>query len=166
MHVSSLSLTYYGFCLLNGNYIVKLHFAEIIFDANDSYGSLGRRVFDIYVQGKLELKDFVIVKAAGGVGKVHIEILPAVVTSNTLEIRWRQRNLSISVHGGASASTIDGGARNKFLPQKHPQHHHQHQQQHINTVSQLLAGGIAGAVGKTCTAPLARILILFQMLRI
>ncbi|KAI3842744.1 hypothetical protein MKW98_015411 [Papaver atlanticum] len=86
--ISPLSLTYYGFCLVNGNYIVKLHFAEIIFYANDSYGSLGRRIFDVYVQGKLELKDFDIVRAAGGVGKVHIEILPAVVTSNTLEIRF------------------------------------------------------------------------------
>ncbi|KAI3996091.1 hypothetical protein MKX01_018160 [Papaver californicum] len=48
--ISPLSLSYYGFCLVNGNYIVKLHFAEIIFYANDSYGSLGRRIFDVYVQ--------------------------------------------------------------------------------------------------------------------
>ena len=48
--VSPISLTYYGFCLANGSYTVYLHFVEIMFTDNDSYGSLGRRVFDIYLQ--------------------------------------------------------------------------------------------------------------------
>jgi len=48
--VSPLALTYYGLCLINGNYTVKLHFAEIIFINDRSLYSLGRRVFDVYIQ--------------------------------------------------------------------------------------------------------------------
>ena len=48
--VSPISLTYYGFCLSNGNYTVKLHFAEIMFTDDKTYNSLGRRIFDVYIQ--------------------------------------------------------------------------------------------------------------------
>ncbi|XXG90299.1 hypothetical protein AAC387_Pa12g2104 [Persea americana] len=51
--LSPLSLTYYGLCLCNGNYTVKLHFAEILFSDDKSYSSLGKRIFDIYIQGLL-----------------------------------------------------------------------------------------------------------------
>lgn len=46
------TLTYYGFCLDNGVYAVKLHFAEIVYLITDGteYNSLARRVFDIYIQ--------------------------------------------------------------------------------------------------------------------
>ncbi|KAK2999256.1 hypothetical protein RJ639_024228, partial [Escallonia herrerae] len=56
--VSPLSLTYYGYCLRNGNYTVNLHFAEIMFTDDKTYKSLGRRVFDIYIQRKRVRKDF------------------------------------------------------------------------------------------------------------
>lgn len=48
--VSPLSLTYYGLCLMNGNYTVKLHFAEIVYTNDKSFNSLGRRIFDVYIQ--------------------------------------------------------------------------------------------------------------------
>ncbi|KAK2985859.1 hypothetical protein RJ640_018725, partial [Escallonia rubra] len=48
--LSPLSLTYYGYCLSDGSYKVNLHFAEIVFTDDKTYKSLGRRVFDIYIQ--------------------------------------------------------------------------------------------------------------------
>lgn len=48
--LSPLLLTYFHYCLENENYTVKLHFAEILFTNDSTYSSLGKRIFDIYVQ--------------------------------------------------------------------------------------------------------------------
>ncbi|KAK2998884.1 hypothetical protein RJ639_024549 [Escallonia herrerae] len=85
--LSPLSLTYYGYCLRDGNYTVNLHFAEIMFTDDKTYSSLGRRVFDIYIQRKLVSKDFNIEDEAGGVGKGVVKRFTAVVTNGTLDIR-------------------------------------------------------------------------------
>ncbi|CAL5393845.1 unnamed protein product [Camellia sinensis] len=76
--LSPIFLTYYGFCLLNGNYTVKLHFIEIMFIDDETFSTLGR---------KLKRKDFNIEKAAGGVGMETMQTFTAVVTNSTLEIR-------------------------------------------------------------------------------
>ena len=47
--LSPLSITYYARCLANGNYTVKLHFAEIVFRSTVSSYSLGRQIFDVYI---------------------------------------------------------------------------------------------------------------------
>nr|XP_011460820.1 PREDICTED: probable leucine-rich repeat receptor-like serine/threonine-protein kinase At3g14840 isoform X2 [Fragaria vesca subsp. vesca] len=86
--LSPISLTYYGFCLLNGNYTVNLHFAEIMFTNGPTYSSLGRRIFDVYIQGIRVLQDFNIADEAGGAGKAVIKNYTAAVTTNTLEIRF------------------------------------------------------------------------------
>ncbi|XP_027340612.1 probable leucine-rich repeat receptor-like serine/threonine-protein kinase At3g14840 [Abrus precatorius] len=86
--VSPISLTYYGFCLENGDYTVTLHFAEIMFTDDDTYSSLGRRIFDVYIQGVRVLTDFNIANAAGGVGKETIQRFPTSVNNNSLKIRF------------------------------------------------------------------------------
>uniref|UniRef100_A0A2N9GHU4 non-specific serine/threonine protein kinase n=1 Tax=Fagus sylvatica TaxID=28930 RepID=A0A2N9GHU4_FAGSY len=82
------SLRYYGLGLDNGLYNVSLFFAETGFDARSSqtWKSLGRRVFNIYIQGSLELKDFDISKEAGGVRKAIRKNFVANVSENYLEI--------------------------------------------------------------------------------
>lgn len=57
--ISPISLTYFHRCLENGNYTVNLHFAEIQFTNDQTYSSLGRRIFDIYVQVIKEAMQFV-----------------------------------------------------------------------------------------------------------
>ncbi|XP_060668679.1 probable LRR receptor-like serine/threonine-protein kinase At1g07650 isoform X2 [Ziziphus jujuba] len=87
--LSPLSLTYYGRCLANGKYTVKLHFAEIIIRDNRSFHSLGRRIFNVYIQEKLELRDFDIRKEANGCDKAIIKEFKAVeVKNNIIEIRF------------------------------------------------------------------------------
>ncbi|XP_063939132.1 probable leucine-rich repeat receptor-like serine/threonine-protein kinase At3g14840 isoform X3 [Daucus carota subsp. sativus] len=86
--MSPVSLTYYGRCLANGNYTVTLHFAEIIFRDNISYQSLGRRIFDVYVQDELKLKDYDIEHEAKGVDKAVKRKINAVVNDKTLQIRF------------------------------------------------------------------------------
>ncbi|XP_018440629.2 probable leucine-rich repeat receptor-like serine/threonine-protein kinase At3g14840 [Raphanus sativus] len=85
--LSAISLTYYALCLGEGNYTVNLHFAEIMFIGDNTYFSLGRRFFDIYVQGKRVAKDFDIVAEAKGAGRAVVKSFPVTITNRKLEIR-------------------------------------------------------------------------------
>ncbi|XP_058747462.1 probable LRR receptor-like serine/threonine-protein kinase At1g53440 [Vicia villosa] len=84
--LSPLSLSYYGLCMKNGNYKVNLHFAEIMFSDDQTFKSLGRRIFDVSIQGFKYLKDFNIMEEAGGVGKGITKEFDVEVNDNTLEI--------------------------------------------------------------------------------
>uniref|UniRef100_A0A0E0DP14 non-specific serine/threonine protein kinase n=1 Tax=Oryza meridionalis TaxID=40149 RepID=A0A0E0DP14_9ORYZ len=85
--MSSSSLRYYGLGLENGNYTVLLQFAELAFPDSQTWLSLGRRVFDIYIQGALKEKDFDIRKTAGGKSfSVVNKSFMVIVSKNFLEI--------------------------------------------------------------------------------
>ncbi|KAG2318958.1 hypothetical protein Bca52824_012171 [Brassica carinata] len=85
---SALSLVYYAFCLENGPYNVKLHFMEIQFSDKQPYSRLGRRLFDVYVQGKLFLRDFNIrEEAKGSLTPLVKELKTVNVTDHLLEIQ-------------------------------------------------------------------------------
>ncbi|KAJ3693543.1 hypothetical protein LUZ60_009023 [Juncus effusus] len=89
--MSPSSLRYYGLGLENGNYSVTLQFAEIAYPNQPpaDWQSTGRRVFDIYIQGVLQEKDFDIRKAARGISFVAVEKSYTVpVKDNFLEIHF------------------------------------------------------------------------------
>ncbi|CAK7353718.1 unnamed protein product [Dovyalis caffra] len=86
--ISPSSLRYYGLGLKNGRYSVELHFAEIGMDDSQSWKGLGRRLFDIYIQGEVVLKDFNIKQEAGGSKKALIKKFDANVTNTIMDIHF------------------------------------------------------------------------------
>ena len=54
--ISAGSLRYYGLGLENGNYNLTLQFAETAIVNSNSWKTLGRRVFDIYIQVSIETR--------------------------------------------------------------------------------------------------------------
>ncbi|TYG96414.1 hypothetical protein ES288_A11G348500v1 [Gossypium darwinii] len=108
--VSPSSLTYYAFCLANATYNVSLHFAEIQFTNGETYSSLGKRMFDIYIQGERVKQDFNIIEAAGGAGLSRVQRFNANVTDGTLEIhfRWAGKGTTSIPERGIDGPLISG----------------------------------------------------------
>ncbi|XP_068656009.1 probable LRR receptor-like serine/threonine-protein kinase At1g56140 [Aristolochia californica] len=103
------SIRYYGLGLENGNYKVKLHFAEIQLENSRMWKSVGRRVFDIYIQGNNVLKDFDIKKEAGGYSYTAvIKDFNANVVSNYVEIHlfWAGKGTCCVPERGAYGPSI------------------------------------------------------------
>ncbi|RID74824.1 hypothetical protein BRARA_B01903 [Brassica rapa] len=85
--LSPSSIRYYGLELENGVYNVTLQFAEIQMTSSNSWTGLGRRRFDIYVQGRLVEKDFDVRRTAGGfTDRAVRREYKANVTENYLEV--------------------------------------------------------------------------------
>uniref|UniRef100_M4EU51 non-specific serine/threonine protein kinase n=1 Tax=Brassica campestris TaxID=3711 RepID=M4EU51_BRACM len=85
--IAPTSLTYFHACLENGKYTVNLDFAEMRFTNDDTYSHLGRRIFDIYIQEKLVLKDFNIMAEAKEAQKPITKSFTVDVTNHFLAIR-------------------------------------------------------------------------------
>ncbi|KAF7032319.1 hypothetical protein CFC21_043503 [Triticum aestivum] len=85
--MSPSSLRYYGIGLKNGMYKVVLQFAEIFFPGDQTWKSVGKRIFNIYIQGDLKETDFDIKKQTNGKSYTVVERQYIVeVTNNFLDI--------------------------------------------------------------------------------
>ncbi|XWS16847.1 hypothetical protein CRYUN_Cryun33cG0015700 [Craigia yunnanensis] len=106
--LSPISLTYYAYCPENRTYSVNLHLAEIQFTDDKTYKSLGRRIFDVYIQGKRKLKDFNIKDEAGSAGKPIVNEFNITVTNGTLEIRlqWAGKGTTLIPERGVYGPLI------------------------------------------------------------
>ncbi|MFQ6640983.1 hypothetical protein Gotur_014911 [Gossypium turneri] len=142
------SLKYYGLCLRQGNYKVQLHFAEIMFSDNQTFDSLGRRLFDVSIQGQVVLEDFNIVEEAGGVGKGITQEFNVDVNGSTLEIHlfWRGKGTAAIPNRGVygpliSAITVTPNFK-------------------VDTGNGLSAGAIAGIVIGSCVIIVLLLIIL------
>ncbi|KAK9022809.1 hypothetical protein V6N11_003048 [Hibiscus sabdariffa] len=123
--LSPLSITYYRYCLENGSYSVRLHFAEIEITNSTRYGTLGRRIFNIYIQDQLVEEDFNIEAEAGGILTPLTKHYNADVTNGELEIHfyWAGKGTQAipvrGVHGPLiSAISVDPNFKPKHEEKK------------------------------------------------
>ncbi|KAJ8627454.1 hypothetical protein MRB53_020761 [Persea americana] len=107
--VSPGSLRYYGLRLENGPYNISLRFVEIAFENSRTWQSVGKRVFDIYIQGKRVSKDFDIRKEAGGFSfRAVPKEFRVMVSENFLEIHlfWAGKGTCCIPFQGTYGPTI------------------------------------------------------------
>ncbi|KAL7243445.1 hypothetical protein ACSBR1_015774 [Camellia fascicularis] len=89
--IAPISLKYYGFCLKNGHYIVKLHFAEIAWNQQrglnqTKLSSTLKRIFNVKIQDKQVMTNFNIVEQAKGVDQSITQEFKVHVNNSQLEI--------------------------------------------------------------------------------
>ncbi|GAV60690.1 Pkinase_Tyr domain-containing protein/Malectin domain-containing protein/LRR_8 domain-containing protein [Cephalotus follicularis] len=148
--LAPISLKYYGLCMRTGNYKVQLHFAEIMYTDNQTFSSLGQRIFDVSIQGNRVLKDFNIMEEAGGVGNGITKVYDVDVNGSTLEIHlyWAGKGTNAIPDRGVygpliSAITVTANFK-------------------VDTGG-LSAGAIAGIVISSCVAIVLILLALWLM---
>ncbi|KAK3440692.1 hypothetical protein EUGRSUZ_B00978 [Eucalyptus grandis] len=109
--LSPWSIRYYGLCMMKGRYKVRLHFAELQFSDDETYNGLGKRIFDVSIQGNQVLEDFNIAEEAGGVGMgIDKDFDDIYVTGSTLEIHlyWSGKGTTAIPNRGVYGPLICG----------------------------------------------------------
>ncbi|KAH9779288.1 putative LRR receptor-like serine/threonine-protein kinase [Citrus sinensis] len=146
------SLKYYGLCMLKGSYTVKLHFAEIMFTNDQTYKSLGKRMFDVSIQGKQVLKDFDIMEEAGGVGiGITREFKDVSVNGSTMEIHlyWAGKGTNAIPYRGVYGPLISAITVTPNFE--------------VDTGGGLSAGAIVGIVAGSCAVVIILLFILWRL---
>ncbi|KAA8524026.1 hypothetical protein F0562_010543 [Nyssa sinensis] len=149
--LAPISLKYYGLCLRKGSYKVRLHFAEIMYSDDQTFSSLGRRVFDVSIQGNVVLKDFNIMEEAKGVGKgIYMDFNDIFVNGSTLEIHlyWSGKGTTAIPDRGVYGPLISAIAITPNFE--------------VDTGAGLSVGAIVGIVAASCVV-LVLILVLLRM---
>ncbi|RQO91152.1 hypothetical protein POPTR_006G014066v4 [Populus trichocarpa] len=85
--LAPVSLMYYGLCLHKGKYIVTLHFSETLYSKGEDHSITGKRVFDVYIQGRLVKKDLNIKEIPELQNEVRKLKFPAKINEGSLEIK-------------------------------------------------------------------------------
>ncbi|XP_059664217.1 probable LRR receptor-like serine/threonine-protein kinase At1g53430 [Cornus florida] len=148
--LSPTSLKYYGLCLRKGSYKVRLHFAEIMYSNDQTYSSLGKRIFDVSIQGNVFLKDFNIMEEAKVAGKDITKEFNVLVNGSTLEIHlyWSGKGTTAIPDRGVYGPLISAIS---VTPNFDP-----------NTGKGLSVGAIIGIVAASCVV-VALILFVLRM---
>ncbi|XP_070662089.1 probable LRR receptor-like serine/threonine-protein kinase At1g53440 isoform X2 [Malus domestica] len=81
--LSPVSLKYYAFCLLKGNYTVTFYFNEVVYTKKEDYTSLRKRVFDVYIQDVRRL-NYVNIREKNGSEPITENISAVVVNDSGL----------------------------------------------------------------------------------
>ncbi|XP_044480616.1 probable LRR receptor-like serine/threonine-protein kinase At1g53430 isoform X1 [Mangifera indica] len=108
--LSPQSLRYFGLCMRQGSYNVKLHFAEIMITNDQTFSSLGKRIFDVSIQGEVVLSDFNIMEEPGAAGGGITKEFNVTVSGSTLEIHlyWTGKGTNALPERGVYGPLISG----------------------------------------------------------
>ncbi|KAK1353942.1 putative LRR receptor-like serine/threonine-protein kinase [Heracleum sosnowskyi] len=144
------SLKYYGLCLRKGSYKVRLHFAEIQYLDDKTYNSIGRRIFDVSIQGKVVRKNFNIAEEAKGFGKGITLENDVTVHNGTLEIHlyWAGKGTTIVPDRGVYGPLISAISVTPNF--------------HVETGGTLSTGSIAGIVVGSLASVFLILLLLWR----
>ncbi|MEM7128148.1 MAG: SdrD B-like domain-containing protein [Chloroflexota bacterium] len=103
------SLIQYRIPVPSGDYDLKLHFAELGFNAN------GQRIFDVNIEGNTELNDYDIHAAAGGQFIAQVETISVTVNDGLLEIDL-MASVSVASLAGLEIVPTSGQSFNDARP--------------------------------------------------